>query len=305
LNGAISYYTARFKDYQLSNQENPILQLNLAFIYQYGYGIKKCIRWAFKYYTLAAEQGNIDAQYNLGDLYQKHTGKKLNYRHAFKWYTKSAQGGNLAAQRSLAYFYLKGLATTIDYEAALYWYTKAAEAGDSEAQVILGKLYRKGDCVEENLSMAVEWYSRAARQGNIVARNCLSQLYQRDMLYGIKLDEDISEYVTEDSMNSRLCTKLILDVSQLHDSPKFKQLNELAKRAHIGDGQAMYEIGLKYLKGERDFTQENDTGIKRIKNAANAKHKGARFMIADMYKSGDLVEQDYHKAAIWYKTLAK
>jgi TPR repeat protein len=69
LNNAISYYTKQFKHYQLSNQEDPIAQLKIAFFYQHGYGVKKCIRWAFEYYTKAAEQDNVEAQYNLGNLY--------------------------------------------------------------------------------------------------------------------------------------------------------------------------------------------------------------------------------------------
>jgi TPR repeat protein len=300
LNCTIGYYTGQFKHYQSSKQGDCGVQLNLAFLYQHGYGVKKCIKWAFEYYTKAAEQGSTDAQYNLGYLFQK-----LNYRQAFKWFTQSAQGGNIAAQRSLAYFYLKGLATDIDYDIALFWYNKAAEAGDSGAQVILGKLYRKGDCVKQDLLMAAKWYSLAARQGNIVAQNCLSQLHQRGILNNIQLEEDILEYVTEDSMNSRLVTKLSIDVSKQSDSPNFKQLNELARCALIGDGRAMYEIGLKYLNGDDDFTQEQDVGAKWIKNAANAKYKLAQSMMADLYNKGDSIEQDYFKATIWYKTLAK
>jgi TPR repeat protein len=305
LNGAINYFEGQFRQYISSNQDDPITQLNLAFLYQHGYGVRKNIRWALEYYTKSAEQGNTDAQYNLGHLYQKHTDIKFNYRQAFYWYKKSAQGGNIAAQRSLAYFYLKGLATDMDNEVALNWYLKAAEAGDFEAQVVLGKLYRKGGCVEQDLTMAVEWYTLAARQGSIVAQNCLSQLYQRGMLDDIELEEDMGEYTSEYSIDSRLCTKLSLDVSKLGDSSKFKQLNELAKYALIGDGHAMYEIGLKYLNGDKDFSQDQDAGIKWIKNAANAKHKESQRMFADLYKKGEIVEQDYRKSSIWYKALAK
>jgi TPR repeat protein len=78
----------------------------------------------------------------------------------------------------------------------------------------------------------------------------------------------------------------------------FKQLNELARCALIGDGHAMYVIGLKYFKDESDFTQDLETGIKWIKNDANAKHKGSQLIIADLYKKGDSIEQDYRKAAI-------
>ncbi|KAI8888324.1 HCP-like protein [Backusella circina FSU 941] len=308
LSHAIYYYTSQFKQYQASNQGDPNVQLNLAFLYQHGYGVKKCIRWAFEYYALAAEQGDIDAQYNLGTLYQKRTNMKFNYQHAFKWYTESAKGGNRAAQKYLAYFYLKGLATDIDYDIALSWYIKAAEAGDSEAQVILGKLYRKGDYIKRDLSVAVKWYLLAARQGNIVAQNCLSQLQQRGMISNIKLEkEDMSEYVTEGSLNKRLCTKLSMDISKLGAASKFKQLNKLAKYALIGDGPAMYEIGLKYYHGGNEFIQNRDqeTGIKWIKNAANTEHKDALLLIAELYKKGDSIEQDYHKASIQYKSLAK
>jgi TPR repeat protein len=304
LNGAIDYYTDQFKYYQSCNQVDPIVQLNLGFLYQHGYGVKKCIKWAIEYYTLSAEQGNVNAQYNLGDIYEKHTGMKFNYREAFKWYTKSAQGGNRIAQRSLAFFYLKGLVTAINYDVALSWYTKAAEAGDSIAQVTLGKLYRKGDCIKQDLSMAVKWYMLAARQGNIAAQNCLSQLYQRDMLGDIDLDGDITEYTTYCSMNSRLSTKLSLNISKLGDLPNFKHLNELGRRTLIGDGPAMYEIGLRYLNGDKGFNKDQDTGIQWIKNSANAKHKDAQLMIANLYKHGSSVNQDYYKASIWYKTLA-
>jgi TPR repeat protein len=261
-NFAIDYYTDQFKHYQSFKHDDSVAQLNLAFLYQHGYGAKKCIRWAFEYYTKAAEQGSTDAQYNLGHLYQKHTNIKFNYRQAFKWFTQSAQGGNIAAQRSLAYFYLKGLDSDIDYELAFFWYKKAAKAGDSGAQVTLGKLYRKGDYINQNLPMAVKWYSLAARQGNTVAQNCLSQLHQRGRLNSITLEQDILEYITEGSMNSRLGTKLSIDVSKLGNSPNFKQLNELARCALIGDDRAMYEVELKYLKGDNDFTQDQNTGVK-------------------------------------------
>jgi hypothetical protein len=40
LNNAISYYTKQFKHYQSSNQDDPTVQLNIAFLYQHGYGVK-------------------------------------------------------------------------------------------------------------------------------------------------------------------------------------------------------------------------------------------------------------------------
>jgi TPR repeat protein len=67
----------------------------------------------------------------------------------------------------------------------------------------------------------------------------------------------------------------------------------------------MYKVGLKYYHGDMDFMQDQDTGIKWIKHAANANHKCAQSMISEIYKKGDSIEQDYYKTALWYKRLAK
>jgi TPR repeat protein len=125
------------------------------------------------------------------------------------------------------------------------------------------------------------------------------------MLNDIELDQDMTEYFRNDSMEKRLCTKLSMDIIKSGDSLEFKQLDELAKHALIGDGHAMYNVGLKYYQGDKDFMQDQDTGIKWIKHAANANHEDAQSMIAEIYKKDDSIEQDYYKAVLWYRRLAK
>jgi TPR repeat protein len=125
------------------------------------------------------------------------------------------------------------------------------------------------------------------------------------MLNSIELDQDMTEYFRNDSMEKRLCTKLSMDIIKSGDSLEFKQLEELGKLALIGDGHTMYSVGLKYYHGDKDFMQDQDTGIKWIKHAANANHKDAQSMIAEIYKKGDSLEQDYYKSALWYRRLAK
>jgi TPR repeat protein len=57
-NFAIDYFSDQFKHYQTSDQEDSNVQLNLAFLYQYGYGVKNWIKWGFEYYAKAAEKGS-------------------------------------------------------------------------------------------------------------------------------------------------------------------------------------------------------------------------------------------------------
>jgi TPR repeat protein len=294
LNGAMDYYTGQLKKHKTSNQEDPDIQQYLGFLFQHGYGTKKYISVAINYYTKAAEQGLPDSQFNLGFLYQKNTKIKFNYRKAFHWYKLAAEGGNVAAQNGLAYFYEKGLVNDVDYLKALHWYTEAANAGHSGAQITLGKWYRKGQCVEQDYTQTAEWYKLAASQGSQVAQNCLDLLYQNGNL----AKEIVPEYSTEPSRESRLCSKLRLDIDLLdNDGINTEQIKKIALNASKGDGNTMYEIGLNYYNGT-DFTQDKDNSFKWLRLAANTGHKEAQFKLAEMYKEGDVVEQDYHKRSI-------
>nr|WP_275421426.1 tetratricopeptide repeat protein [Snodgrassella gandavensis] len=53
---------------------------------------------AYKYYKLAAEQGNIDAQFSLGCMYRSGKGVMLDLAKAVYYYQQAAVQGNLAAQ---------------------------------------------------------------------------------------------------------------------------------------------------------------------------------------------------------------
>ncbi|KAI8886566.1 HCP-like protein [Backusella circina FSU 941] len=296
LNNITNYFSERFQEYKLlyqDDQDDPDVQVNLAFLYQYGYGILKVEGRAIEYYIKAASQGHHDAQYNLGYLYQKNTDIKFNYRRALKWYTLSAQGGNIAGQNALAYFYEKGLATDIDYEIAHSWYVKAAEGGNSDAQLTLGKWYRKGERIQRDLSEAVKWYRLAAKQGNGAAQSCLNQLCRNG----------IDVHHTGASTRLTLGSKLLEDIIKLTDTPHFTKLKKLAHHARRTDGQAMFEIGLKYYHGV-DFTQDKDTGFQWIKKAAKARVQEAEQNIAQMYEEGDDVDQDYHESSKWVRKSA-
>jgi TPR repeat protein len=301
LNHAMDYYSNLFTLQKSAGKINATNQQTMAFLYQHGYGTKKYTRWAIELYTKAAEQGLVDAQYNLGCLYQQNTGIKFNYQKAYKWYLASAEGGNIAAQNQLAYFYQKGLGTDMNYEAAFYWYTKAGDAGHSNAQLTLGKLYRKGEHVNQDDGEAIKWYMLAAQQGNIVAQNCLYQLYQHGRGFDHAVGADFPEYLWVSSKMNSLNAKLHMDVSKLGESQDIHAIQKLSQCALVGDGNAMYQIGLKYYHGHH-FPQNKDTGLGWIKNAANSGIEVAKLMLIKMYETGDTVEQNYYKASAWCKS---
>lgn len=195
----------------LAEQGDAEAQFQLAKYYDKN---KESIK-AVELYRQAAEQGHAKAQNNLGACYYNGDGVTKDIHEAFKWFEMAANNGNEKAKESLEkvkYLFeweerkrkmkeedeeylrrLKDLAEQGDTEAqirlgnvaedvaeAMKWYRLAAEKGNVEAQFRLGELYS----VE-----AVEWYRKAAEQGHASAQNNLGACY----LSGNGTPEDIHE----------------------------------------------------------------------------------------------------------------
>ena len=63
---------------------------------------------AAKWYSLGAEQGDVDAQLQLGMLYKNGDGVTRDYTLAVRWLKKAADNGNATAQNNLAGCYRNG-----------------------------------------------------------------------------------------------------------------------------------------------------------------------------------------------------
>ena len=65
-----------------------------------GKGVSRNHKTAVKWYTLAAEQGDVDAQFNLGVMYYKGEGVPKNFVYAHMWFNIAASQGNKKAVES-------------------------------------------------------------------------------------------------------------------------------------------------------------------------------------------------------------
>jgi len=123
-----------------------------------------------KWFTLAAEQGHVDAQYNLGQIHRLGKGVPKNDKTAVKWFTLAAEQGDAKAQFNLGVKYANGNGVPENDKIAVNWYTKAAEQGNDRAQYNLGNMYANGNGVPENDKIAVRWFTKAAEQGHVKAK---------------------------------------------------------------------------------------------------------------------------------------
>ena len=65
---------------KVANQGNADSQNKLAFMYNFGIGVKQNYKKASELYQESSNQGNVDAQYNLGLMYELGRGVKQNYK---------------------------------------------------------------------------------------------------------------------------------------------------------------------------------------------------------------------------------
>ena len=84
---------------------------------------------AFKFCSVAAEQGHAEAQFNLGVMYDNGQGVKQDYFKAFEWFQKAAEQGNALAQFNLGVMYDRGQGVMQDYFKAVECYQNAGERG--------------------------------------------------------------------------------------------------------------------------------------------------------------------------------
>ncbi len=81
-----------------ADQGNAAAQANLGDRYEFGEGIQSP-KAAAHYYRLAAQQGFLDAQLDLGRLYELGKGVPQDPVQAWRWYTLAAQQGDASAAR--------------------------------------------------------------------------------------------------------------------------------------------------------------------------------------------------------------
>lgn len=128
----------------------------------------------------AAERGDARSQYELGRAYEDGFGLKRDVNEAVKWYEKAAGQGLNVAQYVLGNILLYGEGGVApDYAQARKWLTTAARTGIPAAQRDLGKMHEQGLGGERDPIWAWVWYDFAAAGGDTKANQLRDVLSRR------------------------------------------------------------------------------------------------------------------------------
>lgn len=116
---------------------------------------------AIKWYTLAADQGDVPSQVHLAEIYQTGFHVKKDTYAALNWLGKASMKHSAEAQYDLGVMLLSGQGGVTDPKEAFKWLHKAANHGIIPAQEIVGDLYAKGEGIARDPYEAYAWWSLA------------------------------------------------------------------------------------------------------------------------------------------------
>lgn len=115
----------------------------LGYMHANGLGGKADLQQAFKYYSIAAENGSVGAQNNLGVMYEKGTGVVLDSNAALRWYKKAADNGYQLGKSNF-----DKLSANLEKQRVAYLNEQAESARIEQQKRVIGTLLCHSSVVE-------------------------------------------------------------------------------------------------------------------------------------------------------------
>jgi TPR repeat protein len=223
------------------------------------------LRQALYWLRDAARQNITAAQRFLGHCYLRGIGVQQNNKTGIGWIARAAKTGNGAAQFEMGRAWEEGVGLGRNLTKALACYKKAADAGWPEGHIWLGHAAVRGMHAAASLSgagdvwAALESYSSAAAMGIAEAWLYLGSLYYS----GVEGSEERAGHggkgvgggkEEKDRAHGRRGVKP--SDKGRKECEGFKTSETMAFRcwregAILGDAEAMFLLGLMYLKGSK------------------------------------------------------
>lgn len=246
---------------------------------------------AVKWWTLAAEKGNLWAQHRVGLCYYDGRGVEKNPAEAMKWFSKASEKNEPWSQYRIGLCYQKGEGVEKDESKAVEWFNKAAEQGLAKAQFELGKCYEQGFGIPQDADKAKFWYIKAARQGIQEARDLL-----RPEDYQFREEErvDYKSYVQRAEQGDHEAQYMI--GCCFYENHRYNKAVEWFRKA-LDNGQgyikSRYMLGLCFLEGN-GVEQNKEKGVKLLTMMADIGDEDAMLELGKYYRK----EKGHYKEAI-------
>ncbi|QNK41569.1 MobP3 family relaxase [Caproicibacter fermentans] len=142
---ALTGFCDLFSDKTTASDTRARLASKIARMYLKGNGTVVREDEAFRWFSKAAELGDLSAQYQIGKMLLDGTGCDMDGNEAFRIFIDAAIRGNVFAQYQIGKMYEAGIGTAKDSFQSEYWFRTAAANGNEAAQNHLNYLEHQKD----------------------------------------------------------------------------------------------------------------------------------------------------------------
>ncbi len=181
-----AYNVGRYKEtltllQPLAANGNPTAQVLVGRCYENGLGTAQDLETAAKWYTLAAEQKDLQGMVQLAYCYENGLGVPKDTAKTVELMKKAGEANSAEAQFNVAMYYNKGqYGLPKDFKESFSWAKRSADQGYAQAERFVGACYENGIGVSADKALAKEWYDKAqakglGREGTIVTKQSMPQ----------------------------------------------------------------------------------------------------------------------------------
>lgn len=192
---------------------------------------------------------------------------------AFDWCFDNQFENDPEIWNDLGALYRLGIGCEVDEKLAMYWFRQSADVGNAEGMFNVSGMYEFGVGVEEDLETAHYWQVMAAEAGHAYAQHGLAFQYHHGLNEQYEQDEELAFYWYLRS----------------------------AVGGYEGATYGLHELRY-YGFG---FELKDDFSFEWFRRKAECGYVFAQLFLADAYKHGLDVDQDYYEAAKWLKLAAE
>lgn len=163
-----------------ANEGDLVAACEIAHRYRLGMGIHRSWPEALRWYTVAADAGDMSALNWLVRLYGGREEMAPEPEKAIDWLNKAVEAGDTGSLCDLGLHFFNGWGVQANQKHAAELYKQAARAGDLWGAYLLGLCYQEGQGVKKNRRWALQWLDMAADEHQEA----------RDMAYVIRYGDE-------------------------------------------------------------------------------------------------------------------
>ncbi|HGO6115399.1 TPA: tetratricopeptide repeat protein, partial [Burkholderia cepacia] len=256
-----------------ADQNHTEAQAVLGNLYLAGIGVPRDAQRGFSLISAAARAGSIYAQRRLGELYGSGTGVPRDDAKARDWYRKAALAGDTRARYALANLYLFGRGGPVDQEAALGWMQGAADDGLAVAENDLGAMLQNGLGTQADPVAAKPWFEKADAQGNGAAAANLARYAARGDGEPVDVRKAFRLATRGADRGDEAAALMAANMAWRGEGTSVDRTQAMQWfrfAADHGNIEAARWVGHQYLTGTAGVPRDEQTGLRYLKQAADA-----------------------------------